>query len=40
MGQRLEQTREVPEKLHVLIIVNSQAIVLGVPNLQLMGDCV
>ena len=31
--QRLEQTRIVPEKHHVLIIFNPQAIVLRVPNL-------
>ena len=32
--------REVPEKLHVLIIFNSEATVLRAPHLQLTGDCV
>ena len=33
IDQRLEQTRKVPEKHHVLIIFNPQAIMLRVPNL-------
>ena len=31
--ERLEQNKKVPEKHHVLIIFNPQAIVLRVPNL-------
>ena len=38
--QKLEQTKKSPEKHHMLIIFNPQAIVLRVPHLQLTGDCV
>ena len=33
IDERLEQIRKVPEKHHVLIIFNTQAIMLEVPNL-------
>ena len=40
IDQRLEQTRNVPEKHHVLIIFNPKAFMLRVPNLQLTVVCV
>ena len=39
--QRLEQSWQVPEKHHVLIMIfNPQAVVLRIPNLYIVGDCV